>query len=85
MSNHPTAFAGSIPDALRDAVLAKLPGAVVEVSGGDGHYSLRVVSAAFAGKGTLERHRLVLGAVAHLMQGDRAPVHAIDQLVTRDA
>lgn len=85
MSHHPTDFAGPIPDALRDAVLAKLPGASVEVSGGDGHYSLRVVSSAFAGKGTLECHRLVYAAIEPLMRGDRAPVHAIDQLVTRGA
>lgn len=83
MSHHPTDFEGSILDALRDAILKSLPDAQVEASGGGGHFSLRVVSQAFAGKGMLESHRLVYTAIAPLMQGDRAPVHAIDSLVTK--
>ena len=27
--------------------------------------------------------RLVLGAIKHLINGDRAPVHAVDSLTTR--
>ena len=38
---------------------------------------------AFAGMSTLERQRLVYGAIAHLMRGDRPPVHAVDSLKTR--
>ncbi len=32
-----------------------------------GHFRVTVVSKAFAGKGQLERHRLVYGALAHVM------------------
>ena len=42
--------------------------------GGGGHYKLRIVSAAFAGKGTVARHRLVYEAAGDLMRG---PVHAL--------
>jgi stress-induced morphogen len=42
-----------------------------------------VVSAAFAGLGMLESQRLVYSAIAHLMKGDLAPVHAVDKLKTR--
>lgn len=83
MSHHPTDFEGSIVDALRDAILKALPDAQVEASGGGGHFSLQVVSSAFEGKGMLASHRMVYAAIAHLMEGDRAPVHAIDNLVTR--
>ena len=41
---------------------------------GGGHYKLRIVSAAFAGKGTVARHRLVYDAAGDLMRG---PVHAL--------
>ncbi len=37
----------------------------------------------FAGKGMLDSQRLVYGAIAHMMKGDRAPVHAVDSLKTR--
>lgn len=61
---------------------AALPDAVIEVTGEGNHFSLRVESAAFGGKRSLARQRLVLRAIAHLMKGDAAPVHAIDRLET---
>jgi len=76
----------SLPDvsaAIRSAIETKLPGAQVEVTGGGGHYSIVVVSPAFAGKSMLESQRLVYGAIAPLMAGDLAPVHAVDSLRTR--
>lgn len=82
MSDHPTDFQGSITDAIREAILAKISDAEVEVSGGGGHYSIAVTSAVFAGKGRVEAQRLVYGAITHLMAGDRAPVHAVDSLRT---
>ena len=39
-----------------------------------GHYRLRIVSAAFAGKNTLARHRLVHEALGDLM---RSRIHAL--------
>lgn len=65
------------------AVSAAIPGAEVEVThGSGGHYALRVVSAAFAGKSLLDKQRMVYRALAPLMSGPDAPVHAIDRLET---
>jgi acid stress-induced BolA-like protein IbaG/YrbA len=83
MSHHPTSFEGSVPDAVREAILAKIPDASVLVEGGGGHYTIQVVSPVFAGKGMLESQRLVLGSIKHLMAGEGAPVHAVDSLKTR--
>jgi acid stress-induced BolA-like protein IbaG/YrbA len=83
MSSHPTDFQGSVTDAIRDAVRESIKDADVEVTGGGGHYALVVTSAAFAGKSMLESQRLVYAAIAHLMKGDMAPVHAVDSLRTR--
>lgn len=41
---------------------------------GLGHFSIRIVSAAFAGKSLIERHRMVYAAMGSLMQSD---VHAL--------
>lgn len=73
---------GTITSSLREAILAALPGAEVRATGGGGHFTLVVRSTAFAGKSTLESHRLVYAAIAPLMKGDAAPVHAIDSLST---
>lgn len=83
MSDHPTDFVGSVEDAISSSIKAKLPDATVEVSGGGGHYRIAVVSTGFAGKNLLESQRLVLGAIKHLINGERAPVHAVDSLITK--
>ncbi|MGB5810959.1 MAG: BolA family protein [Polyangiales bacterium] len=83
MSNHPTDFQGSVIDALRKAIELEIPDSRADVTGGGGHFSIEVTSSAFDGQGMLESQRLVYGAIAHLMKGDRAPVHAIDSLKTR--
>lgn len=83
MSDHPTDFVGSIPDAISDGIKARIPDAVVEVGGGGGHYSIVVVSTVFAGKSMLESQRLVLSAIKHLINGASPPVHAVDSLVTK--
>lgn len=67
---------------IREVVAAALPGARIEVAGEGNHFSLRVESAAFAGQNRLARQRLVLRAIAPLMKGEAAPVHAIDRLET---
>ena len=67
---------------LRDAIASALPDAEIQVAGGGGHFEIRVVSAAFDGKSTLAKQRLVYSAISHLMRGDNAPVHAVDRLVT---
>ncbi len=44
-------------------------------AGGAGHYRVRVVSEAFAGKNRLARHRLVYDCLRNLMQAD---IHALN-------
>ena len=83
MSDHPTDFVGSVEEAISSSIKSKLPDATVEVSGSGGHYRIAVVSTGFAGKSMLESQRLVLGAIKHLINGERAPVHAVDSLVTK--
>ncbi|GIX21629.1 MAG: cell division protein BolA [Gammaproteobacteria bacterium] len=41
---------------------------------GKGHYAVTVVSAAFAGKSLLERHRMVYGALSAMLETD---IHAL--------
>jgi acid stress-induced BolA-like protein IbaG/YrbA len=83
MSEHPTDFVGAVDEAIRSSITAKLPDALVSVAGGGGHYTIEVVSTAFAGKTMLEQQRLVLGAIKHLINGAAPPVHAVDSLVTK--
>ena len=83
MSSHATDFRGSVTDAIRDSILKVIDDANVEVSGGGGHYSISVVSPIFSGKSMLENQRVIYSAIAHLMKGDSAPVHAVDSLKTR--
>ena len=83
MSHHPTNFQGSVTEAIASSSREKLADAVVEVAGQGGHYTIVVTSEAFRGKGPVDSQRLVYGAIAHLMTGELAPVHAIDSLKTR--
>lgn len=83
MSDHATDFVGSVEDAITRSIQEKLPDAVVEVSGGGGHWRIGVVSTGFAGKSMLEQQRLVLGAIKHLINGANPPVHAVDSLTTK--
>ena len=46
----------------------------VGARGGGGHFNVRIVAQAFAGKSALERHRLVYTSLAKLMQHD---IHAL--------
>jgi acid stress-induced BolA-like protein IbaG/YrbA len=77
---------GKPGDTARDlsrAIAEKLPGAEIDVQDrGPGHFEIRVVSAAFEGLSRVRQQQLVYGAIAHLMKGDGAPVHAIDRLQT---
>ncbi|MCA9706092.1 MAG: BolA/IbaG family iron-sulfur metabolism protein [Myxococcales bacterium] len=82
MSEHPTDFQGSVHDAIREAVEAAIPDAMVMVAGGGGHYTIDVTAAAFDGKSLLQKQRMVLSAIKHLMAGERAPVHAVDRIET---
>ena len=65
---------------IREAIETEIPDAEVSATGMGGHFEIRVVSTVFESKNTLARHRLVLKAIAHLMKGDGAPVHAVDKI-----
>ena len=70
-----------IIEQLRSSILDAIPGAEVQVSsGGPGHFEIRVTSAEFEGKNRVKQQQLVYGAIAHLMAGNAAPVHAVDKL-----
>lgn len=72
-----------VADAIKSSVEQAIPGSEVEVTiGGGAHYSIRAVSAAFEGKGLLDKQRMVYSAIAHLLDGNPAPVHAIDKVET---
>lgn len=81
--HHHTSFTGDILAAIREAIEGKVPDSKAEVSGGGGHFNIVVTSPVFAGKSMLESQRLVYSAIAHLMKGNDAPVHAVDSLKTR--
>jgi len=83
MSSHPTNFQGDVVLAIKQAIEGRLPGSEARVAGAGGHYTIDVISTMFTGLGMLESQRLVYSAIAHLMQGDLAPVHAVDRLTTR--
>jgi acid stress-induced BolA-like protein IbaG/YrbA len=71
---------------LERAIAAALPDARVEVrANSPGHFEIRVASASFAQQSRVVQQQRVYGAIAHLMKGDAAPVHAIDRLVTETA
>lgn len=68
---------------LRSCIATALPGAEVEVEAiSPGHFEIQVTSSAFEGESRVRQQQLVYAAIAHLMKGDDAPVHAIDHLKT---
>jgi stress-induced morphogen len=65
------------PDAIIAKIRAALPDAVVELSdltGTEDHWKATIVSAGFTGRTMLERHRLVMTALADELKG---PIHAL--------
>jgi acid stress-induced BolA-like protein IbaG/YrbA len=83
MSHHPTDFVGDVKLAIKQAVEGAIAGCTCDVTGGGGHFEIVATSAAFAGQSLLNKQRMVLNAIAHLMKGDAAPVHAVDKIETR--
>ena len=67
---------------MRAAIAAALPeGSTIDVSaGGPRHSEIRGASTAFQGLNRVKQQQLVYGAIAELMAGHDAPVHAIDRL-----
>ena len=62
-------------DSIRQMIETGLPGARAEVQGDDGvHFEATVVSAGFAGKLPLARHRMVYATLGGRMGGE---IHAL--------
>ena len=60
---------------IEQMICTGLPGAKVNVSGADGvHFEAVVVSPEFAGKSTLQRHRLVYATLGNMMGRE---IHAL--------
>lgn len=65
------------PEAIAEKIRVALPDAQVELkdlTGTEDHWQATIVSAGFAGRTMLERHRLVMAALAEEMKG---PIHAL--------
>ena len=60
---------------IEQMIRAGLPDAEVSVSGADGvHFEAHIISSAFAGKSTLQRHRMVYATLGELMGRE---IHAL--------
>lgn len=71
---------------IQSAIAEALPGAEIEVeAGGPGHFTITVTSPEFAGESRVRQQQRVYAAIAPLMAGSNAPVHAVDKLTTRVA
>jgi len=73
----------NILEEIEKAILTEIPDAIVEVTGGGGHFSIVVTSKFFEGKRILKQHQIVLQSIKELMKGDNAPVHAVDSLTCK--
>lgn len=65
------------PEAITERIRAALPDARVELTdltGTEDHWRATVISSAFAGRSLIERHRMVMAALADEMKG---PIHAL--------
>jgi len=65
------------PEAIEAKIRAALPDARVQLkdlTGTEDHWQAEIVSANFAGLSLLQRHRLVMSALAEEMKG---PIHAL--------
>ena len=68
------------PEDITARIRKALPDAdvqIVDTTGGGDHFSATVISTAFADKGLVDRHRLVYAALAEVIHGPRAPIHAL--------
>jgi stress-induced morphogen len=65
------------PEDITAKIRLALPDAIVELkdlTGTRDHWEARVISTGFAGKSLIQRHRMVMAALADEMKG---PIHAL--------
>jgi stress-induced morphogen len=65
------------PEHIKQRITAAIPDAQIvleDLTGTRDHWKARIVSAAFAGKTLVARHRLVMAALTEEMKG---PIHAL--------
>lgn len=65
------------PDAIIAKLRESLPGALVELqdlTGTEDHWKASIISELFAGQSLVQRHRMVMAALADEMKG---PIHAL--------
>jgi stress-induced morphogen len=65
------------PDAIIAKIRESLPDAVIELqdlTGTEDHWKASIISAKFAGQSLMQRHRMVMAALAEEMKG---PIHAL--------
>ncbi len=73
-----------LEEELRSRIERELPGARARVRcTAPGHFEIEVECAAFAGKPRVRQHQMVYSAIAPLLAGSAAPVHAVDKLDCR--
>lgn len=66
------------PQKVEEMILAELPDAQIQVqdlTGGGDHYQVTVISSQFAGKGLVQQHQLVYGALRLAMSSEA--IHAL--------
>ncbi|NIR58423.1 MAG: BolA family transcriptional regulator [Gammaproteobacteria bacterium] len=62
------------PEEIRRMIEQGIPGAEARVDGDGRHFEAVVITDAFDGRGTLQRHRMVYAALGDRMGGD---IHAL--------
>ena len=65
------------PEAIIEKIRVALPDADVvmkDLTGTEDHWEARVISSLFTGKSLMQRHRMVMAALAEEMKG---PIHAL--------
>lgn len=65
------------PEVITEKIRAALPDAQVflkDLTGTEDHWEARIVSTAFEGKSMIQRHRMVMAALAEELKG---PIHAL--------
>ena len=66
------------PDEIRSTLEKTLPGSTINIqdlTGGGDHYQLLVISSSFEGKGLVEQHQIVYGALKEALGSER--IHAL--------